>query len=328
VLTSGTGAVEETCSSLAFGDGLNCSGSGADATEHHFTGKERDAESGLDYFGARYYASTAGRFLSPDPSAEDYADRSNPQSLNLYAYVMNSPLTLTDPDGECATLHAGIGQGPNTKNGASLIALAQTYGANVAFPYEGQSKVLDVLDIAGSLFGANDRAAQVSSDANDSGFNDSQVGGTTFLSVGFSGGASSSLLGGGLNRTNSIFYDPGLGLGQFRGSIPTYHGGLGSHPFDPASPIVNATSAIGPSYAGSAACTHDVVCAIKSNAALANALQSAGPCVLPRIFRPHQPPQALQPYIYVPFYNFDLLESNDSSSVTTSQRDNIPPPSK
>jgi RHS repeat-associated protein len=36
----------------------------------HFTGKERDAENGNDYFGARYFASTMGRFLSPDWSAK------------------------------------------------------------------------------------------------------------------------------------------------------------------------------------------------------------------------------------------------------------------
>jgi RHS repeat-associated protein len=57
----------------------------------HFTGKERDAESGNDYFGARYYASSMGRFLSPDWSASPvgipYGDLENPQSLNLYGYV-------------------------------------------------------------------------------------------------------------------------------------------------------------------------------------------------------------------------------------------------
>ena len=35
-----------------------------------FTGKERDAESGLDFFGARYVSGAQGRFTSPDPSAE------------------------------------------------------------------------------------------------------------------------------------------------------------------------------------------------------------------------------------------------------------------
>jgi RHS repeat-associated protein len=64
-----------------------------------YTGKERDAESGNDYFPARYYASSMGRFLSPDPSALYMADPENPQTLNLYAYVGNNPLRYTDPLG-------------------------------------------------------------------------------------------------------------------------------------------------------------------------------------------------------------------------------------
>ena len=69
------------------------------------TGKERDSESGNDYFGARYYASTMGRFLSPDwsknPQGVPYADFTNPQSLNLYSYIDNNPLSKTDKDGHC-----------------------------------------------------------------------------------------------------------------------------------------------------------------------------------------------------------------------------------
>jgi RHS repeat-associated protein len=71
-----------------------------------FTGKERDSESGLDYFGARYYGSNMGRFMSPDFTGEGSdpvpvpsADFDNPQSLNLYSYVHNSPLVNVDPDG-------------------------------------------------------------------------------------------------------------------------------------------------------------------------------------------------------------------------------------
>jgi len=63
------------------------------------TGKERDSESGNDYFGARYYASTMGRFLSPDPITVTPARMANPQELNLYSYVRNNPLILTDPTG-------------------------------------------------------------------------------------------------------------------------------------------------------------------------------------------------------------------------------------
>jgi len=75
-----------------------------------YTGKERDAESGLDYFGARYYASNMGRFMSPDWSADPdpvpYAGLENPQSLNLYSYVKNNPLRSRDADGhheECSS---------------------------------------------------------------------------------------------------------------------------------------------------------------------------------------------------------------------------------
>jgi RHS repeat-associated protein len=68
-----------------------------------FTGKERDSESGNDYFDARYYNSAMGRFLSPDWSAKEepvpYAQLDDPQSLNLYAYVRNNPLTRVDADG-------------------------------------------------------------------------------------------------------------------------------------------------------------------------------------------------------------------------------------
>jgi RHS repeat-associated protein len=73
------------------------------ATEQHFTAKERDTESGNDYFGARYYASTMGRFMSPDWSAKvapvPYAKLDDPQSLNLYEYGRNNPLSNVDPDG-------------------------------------------------------------------------------------------------------------------------------------------------------------------------------------------------------------------------------------
>lgn len=63
-----------------------------------FTGKERDTETGLDYFLARYYSGAQGRFTSPDPdNAGSYAD--DPQSWNGYAYGRNNPLKFVDPDG-------------------------------------------------------------------------------------------------------------------------------------------------------------------------------------------------------------------------------------
>ncbi len=72
---------------------------------YKFTGKERDSESGLDNFGARYDSSQYGRFMSPDPSGLFYASPMNPQSLNLYSYVGNNPLSFTDPTGlDCVYL--------------------------------------------------------------------------------------------------------------------------------------------------------------------------------------------------------------------------------
>ena len=67
------------------------------------TSKERDAETGLDYFGARYFSGAEGRFTSPDWSANaepvPYARLDNPQTLNLYGYVLNNPLNRFDLDG-------------------------------------------------------------------------------------------------------------------------------------------------------------------------------------------------------------------------------------
>jgi RHS repeat-associated protein len=90
------GTLELTCQSLPFGD---TSAQCTPATEQFYTGQERDQESGNDYFQARHYANSMGRFLSPDPSGLLLADLTNPQSLNLYSYVLNSPLTSVDPTG-------------------------------------------------------------------------------------------------------------------------------------------------------------------------------------------------------------------------------------
>jgi RHS repeat-associated protein len=65
-----------------------------------YTGKERDTESGLDYFGARYYGSTMGRWMSPDPTMLG-AILELPQTWNIYSYEYNRPTYGTDPDGRC-----------------------------------------------------------------------------------------------------------------------------------------------------------------------------------------------------------------------------------
>jgi len=82
-----------------------------DPNHYKFTGKERDLESGLDNFGARYNASSLGRFMTPDWAAKatsvPYASFGDPQTLNLYSYVENEPLDRIDADG-----HDEIGHSP------------------------------------------------------------------------------------------------------------------------------------------------------------------------------------------------------------------------
>jgi RHS repeat-associated protein len=88
-----------------------------------FTGKERDSESGLDMFGARYYGSSIDRFMTPDwsqdPDPIPYADYGNPQTLNLYGYVQNNPLSRRDVTGH---VHCDPDKTTWGPNGATVTA--------------------------------------------------------------------------------------------------------------------------------------------------------------------------------------------------------------
>ncbi len=102
--TTAGGNSEESCISNPFGDGLNCTG-GADATEQHFTGKDHDTESGLDYFYARYYSETLGRFMTPDLlNLTDERVLTPGSTLNKYVYAADNPLKNVDPDGKDVTV--------------------------------------------------------------------------------------------------------------------------------------------------------------------------------------------------------------------------------
>jgi len=65
-----------------------------------FTGKERDQETGLDYFGARYYSPPIARFTTVDPVYTWRENLTDPQRWNRYAYARNNPLKYVDPDGK------------------------------------------------------------------------------------------------------------------------------------------------------------------------------------------------------------------------------------
>jgi len=102
VQTNSAGSITASCTNQPFGDFLACNGA-QNPSGYHFTGKQHDPETGYDYFGARFYASSMGRWMSPDWAAKaqpvPYAKLDNPQTLNLYAYVQNNPLSNVDVDG-------------------------------------------------------------------------------------------------------------------------------------------------------------------------------------------------------------------------------------
>jgi RHS repeat-associated protein len=108
VVTNSSGVVQARHDYHPFGEEVGLRGGRtaqngyvADNLRQKFTAKERDVETGLDYFGARYYSSTQGRFVSPDEPIMDQLEF-NPQSWNLYIFVRNNPLNLVDPTGSRA----------------------------------------------------------------------------------------------------------------------------------------------------------------------------------------------------------------------------------
>jgi len=119
------------------------------AQNYKFEGKERDTETGNDDFGARYYTSRLGRWLSADwssvPAPVPYANLTNPQTLNLYAMTSDNPETFADLDGHffgCGPSCMGYGEegvmeggglstgdfSPTPSGGASTNATPATNG--------------------------------------------------------------------------------------------------------------------------------------------------------------------------------------------------------
>lgn len=138
----------------------------------HFTGKERDAETSLDYFGARYFSAAQGRWTTPDwsekPEPVPYAKFDDPQTLNLYAYVRNNPLSQADPDGHCCFEWANrwVDQHPRTTQAAKGVGKVILGGALVATIAGGDapgSALGATLVLSGTLAAVNNSV---------SGFND------------------------------------------------------------------------------------------------------------------------------------------------------------
>ncbi len=100
----------------------------SDGTRQKFTQKERDNESGLDYFGARYYSSAQGRFTSVDPITIKRARLIDPQRLNLYVYGRCNPLKYVDPNGADIMLAKDLNQKGHEKDRKYVVEnLARLY---------------------------------------------------------------------------------------------------------------------------------------------------------------------------------------------------------
>ncbi len=127
LLLDSAGVIERSSFYYPFGGEVLVSGSGTNT--YKFAEKERDAESGLDNFGARYYGSSLGRFMKPDDSLL-WWDRSDPQSLNLYSYAGNNPVSSTD-DGHSVTICDTTGH-CNTVSDDEYSAAQQADKNNIA----------------------------------------------------------------------------------------------------------------------------------------------------------------------------------------------------
>jgi RHS repeat-associated protein len=132
VITNNTGTMPPLEESDYYPYGGEIAVSGSDSNHYKFTGKERDAESGLDNFGARYNASTLGRFMTPDwaarPTNVPYAVFGDPQSLNLYTYVRNDPVARADADGHTDQCTDDTGYSGSANVRCAAPARAQNQG--------------------------------------------------------------------------------------------------------------------------------------------------------------------------------------------------------
>ena len=115
-----------------------CARAGGCAGSHYpfLTLKERDVETGLGFFEARYYANVPGRFTSPDPLFFQKEMLLDPQRFNLYAYVRNNPLKLVDPNGLAIEL-----TGDEAERKRKLDLIRQSVGKEAgAYLYENKAK--------------------------------------------------------------------------------------------------------------------------------------------------------------------------------------------
>ncbi len=213
-------------------------------TEYYFAGKEHDAESGLDYFGARYLSAGLGRFLSVDPVVGTAV--SNPQDLNPYAYGRNNPIKFIDSNGNSATvagflIGAAVGGGISLAQGKSWTEVGQSAlsgglsGAAAGFVIDTGGLGLGVVALSGAIggvtHGALDRSFSGQANTWQNVATDAGVGAAgSFLGYGIARGGAAALaaLGGsspsGLTSVVSVLQRDATELAETAGSVrsPVY----------------------------------------------------------------------------------------------------------
>jgi RHS repeat-associated protein len=155
MVTNASGAVSETHDYLPYGEEWcpnQTPSPGVCVTPpagqpRRFTGKERDTETALDYFGARYYGARIGRFTTIDPLITQTENTLDPQRWNRFSYGRNNPLRYIDPDGrEVFTQTEVMGAGLDYQRG--LIS-----HQDLAIHFEGSGNLMGGLLVA-TVWGA------------------------------------------------------------------------------------------------------------------------------------------------------------------------------
>lgn len=146
-VTNASGSILARYDFLPFGEAVPCPGwrpssqgycSTAD-DRLQFTGKERDTESELDYFGARYLSISQGRFTSPDPLYFQEEMLGDPQRWNLHSYVRNNPLRFIDPTGQKIELTGQTEEERRKQLAAIQGAVGNEAGARLRVEQDKQS---------------------------------------------------------------------------------------------------------------------------------------------------------------------------------------------
>lgn len=156
-MTDSTGTVVWKADYKPFGEEYAVTGTAVN--DKRFVGKEKDEETGLSYFGARYEDAKIGRFIAVDPvrvvepatSKTNEKILLNPQRLNFYSYGLNNPYRYIDPDGREPLLNDVMSRIVSSE---AFIRFGEAIGASQL------NAALTGYDFRGNEFSGFDRASQ------------------------------------------------------------------------------------------------------------------------------------------------------------------------